>query len=89
MAGYLLFLLAVNDQFSAMQKLVIILLLFAIPFTGFAQDGDTPKEKPLKIDVANKKDEKGKKSEGTVLRMPSVVGNEPPINFKDSLKGRN
>lgn len=60
----------------------------AIPFSGQAQDGDTPKKKPFKIEVANKKDEKGKKSEGTALRMPSVVGNEPPINFKDSLNGR-
>jgi len=71
-----------------MQRLVIILLLLAIPFSGMAQGGDTPKEKPLKIEVANKKDEKGKKSAGTALRIPSIVGNEPPINFKDSLKSR-
>jgi len=87
-AGYLLFLSPVNDLKSTMQKIVPILLLVAISFTGLAQGGDTPKEKPLKIEVANKKDEQGKKSEGTAIRMPSIVGNEPPINFKDSLKGK-
>ncbi len=60
----------------------------ALPFSGMAQTGDTPKEKPFKIEVANKKDEQGKKSEGTALRMPSIVGNKPPINFKDSLNKR-
>lgn len=71
-----------------MQKIVTILLLLVIPFSGLAQDGDTPKKKPFKIEVANKKDEQGKKSEGTALRMPSIVGDEPPINFKDSLSGK-
>ena len=71
-----------------MRKIVSFLLLTAIPFVGLAQVGDTSKDKPLKIEVANKKDQQGKQTKGTALRMPSIVGNDPPINFKDSLNGK-
>ncbi len=71
-----------------MRLVLIFLALMITPFVGWSQVGDTPKAKPLKIDVANKKDAKGEAKKGSVLRIPSIVGNDPEINFKDSLKGR-
>ncbi|QCW98610.1 hypothetical protein FGM00_00175 [Aggregatimonas sangjinii] len=71
-----------------MRQLTILLALFIIPNMGWSQVGDTPKSKPLKIEVANKKDEQGKEQKGTALRMPDIVGNKPEINFKDSLAGK-
>lgn len=71
-----------------MRQLATFLTLMVIPLAGLAQVGDTPKEKPLKIEVANEKDEQGKEKKGTALRMPNIVGNKPEINFKDSLAGK-
>ena len=53
-----------------------------LPLMGWSQVGDTPKAKPLKIEVANKKDKQGKEQKGSAIRMPDVVGNKE-INFED------
>jgi len=88
MAGLLLFLTRIIDLKKAMQQFTIFLLLLCVSFSAWSQVGDAPQAKPLKIEVANKKDEQGETKTGNALRMPSIVGNEPEINFKDSLRGR-
>jgi len=70
-----------------MRQLATLLALMMLPLLGWSQVGDTPKAKPLKIEVANKKDEQGKEKKGTSLRMPDVVGKKE-INFEDSLNGK-
>ncbi|MDB4292113.1 hypothetical protein N9954_01805 [Maribacter sp.] len=70
-----------------MRQLAVLLALLIIPFVGWSQVGDTPKSKPLKIEVANKKDEQGKEKKGNALRMPDIVGKKE-INFEDSLNGK-
>ncbi len=62
----------------------IFLLFVLISVHGIAQS-DIPTSKPLKIETANKLDVKGQQKKGTSLKMPSIVGNDPEINFKDSL----
>lgn len=67
-----------------MRTILTFLLLLTLPLTFWAQtDGPTPRS--LKIEEANKLDVKGQESKGTSLRIPSVVGNKPQINLKDSL----
>lgn len=68
-------------------KQLFICFLFLIPLVGWSQ-GDLPDAKPLKIEVANKKDDDGKIDKGTALRIPDIIKEQPKINFKDSLTGR-
>ncbi|WP_430906160.1 hypothetical protein [Maribacter sp. 2-571] len=67
-----------------MRNATLFLILLAIPFLVMGQT-DLPDAKPLNVEAANKLDIKGQQQKGTALKMPSVVGNEPEINFKDSL----
>lgn len=66
---------------------VTFMILLLLPFLGWSQE-DTPIAKPLKIDVANKLDDKGITDKGTSLRIPDIIKDKPDINFKDSLTGR-
>ncbi|NNE78230.1 MAG: hypothetical protein HKN31_14300 [Pricia sp.] len=59
-------------------SITVIFLVFS--FMGSAQT-DLPAEKPLKIDAANKIDENEKPDEGTPLKIPSVVTNNPEVNI--------
>ncbi len=61
--------------------------LFLLPLLGWAQT-DLPTETPLKIEAANKLDETGKTNQGTALKIPSIIKEEPKINMKDSLTRR-
>lgn len=63
---------------------LISFLLFS--FTGMAQGGDLPSNRPLKIEVANKLDEKGKTNKGTSLNIPSVIDTEPKIDVSPKKK---
>mgnify|MGYP000132620661 CR=1 FL=1 len=69
-----------------MNSKVTFLVLLLLPFLGWSQE-DLP-SKPLKIEAANKLDEKGKTDKGTALRIPDVIKDKPNINFNDSLTGR-
>ncbi len=66
---------------------LLTFFIVVLPLLGWSQT-DLPEEKPLKIEAANKLDEKGKKDKGTSLRIPDAIKKQPKINFKDSLKGR-
>ncbi len=66
-----------------MKTTIIFILFVLLSFTGWSQ-GDVPTSKPLKIEVANKVDESGKKETGTALKIPSVIKEQPEINMKDS-----
>jgi len=68
-------------------KHLFLSLLFSLPLFGWAQ-GDLPDAKPLEIEVANKKNDQGKTDQGTALRIPDVIKEQPKIDFKDSLTGR-
>ena len=70
-----------------MKNISIFIMLLMVPFFGWCQS-DLPTQKPLKIEPVNKVDEKGKTDKGTALRIPSIIKEEPKINFKDSLTGR-
>lgn len=70
-----------------MQTKLTFLILFLLPFLGWSQE-DTPIAKPLKIEAANKLDDKGKADKGTALRIPDFIKDKPKINFEDSLYGR-
>ncbi|GAB5474071.1 MAG: hypothetical protein Mars2KO_21700 [Maribacter sp.] len=70
-----------------MNSKITFLVLLCLPLFGRAQS-DIPTAKPLKIEAANKLDEKGKTDKGTALRIPDVIKDKPNINFKDSLMGR-
>lgn len=70
-----------------MQAKLLYLTLFLVPLLGWCQT-DLPTDKPLKIEAANKLDEKGKTDEGTALKIPSVINEQPKINMKDSLTRR-
>lgn len=69
-----------------MNKKYSLLLICFIVHTakGFAQT-DLPAQKPLKIETANKLDPTGNTSQGTALKIPSIIDNKPEINMKDSL----
>lgn len=60
-------------------------LLFSI--LGWSQT-DIPEQKTLEIEAANKLNEDGKTDQGTALRIPSIIKEQPKINFEDSLTDR-
>ncbi len=66
-----------------MRILLSLLLITALPSLGRSQT-DFPTQKPLKVEAANKLDEKGKESKGTSLRIPSVLDNNPEIDLKST-----
>lgn len=70
-----------------MKKILIFGFLTLLPLLGWSQT-DLPTQKPIKIEPVQKVDQEGKEEKGTVLRIPSVIKEEPKINFKDSLNGR-
>ena len=59
--------------------------MILLPFLGW-QQSDIPTSKPLKIEAANKLDEKGKTYKGTALNIPSIIKEQPKINLRDSMK---
>lgn len=66
--------------------LLTLFSLLLLSSTSLAQGGDIPANKPLKIEPANKLDEKGKEQKGTSLKIPSVVDNDPKIDTDLSKK---
>ena len=58
--------------------LSLVFLLFSL--SGIAQT-DIPTQKPLKIDAANKIDDTKKPNQGTSLKIPSIVDNDPEVNI--------
>lgn len=70
-----------------MQIKLLYFVLFSMPFLGWSQ-GDLPIAKPLKIEAANKLDDQGKTDQGTALKIPSVIKEQPEINMKDSMGRR-
>lgn len=68
-------------------KHVLIFLLLLAPVLMWSQT-DIPQQKSLEIEAANKLNEDGKTDKGTALRIPSIIKEQPEINFKDSLTGR-
>lgn len=79
MAGYLL---SLSCIFYTMIKKYSVLVLAALLFslTGMAQT-DIPQKKDLKIDAANKIDDNAKPDQGTSLKIPSVVDDQPQVDF--------
>ncbi len=79
MAGYLL---SLSCIFYTMIKKYSVLVLAALLFslTGVAQT-DIPQKKDLKIDAANKIDDNAKPDQGTSLKIPSVVDDQPQVDF--------
>jgi hypothetical protein len=63
-----------------------LLSFLLLPYVCLAQGGDLPSNKPLKIEAANKLDEKGKTNKGTSLKIPSIIDNEPKINSEGTSK---
>jgi len=62
----------------------ISVLLFAVmlcSFSGMTAQTDIPQKKDLKIDAANKIDDNAKPNEGTSLKIPSVVDDQPQVDF--------
>ena len=57
-----------------------------LPALGLAQGGDIPANKPLKIEAANKLDEKGTDQKGTSIKIPSVIDNNPTVDTDLSKK---
>lgn len=68
-------------------KQALILLMLLLPFLGWSQT-DLPEQKSLQIEAGNKINEEDIINKGTALRMPSIIKEQPKINFKDSLEGR-
>jgi len=66
-----------------MKTKVYFLLLLMLSFAGWSQT-DLPTTKPLKIEEANKVDEKGQVNKGTALKIPSVIKEQPEIKMDDS-----
>lgn len=69
-----------------MRYLITLLSFLLLSHLGLAQGGDLPSSKPLKIEAANKLDEKGKTDQGTSLKIPSVIDNEPKISTEGTPK---
>jgi len=69
-----------------LRYLLTILSFLLLSYAGMAQGGDLPANKPLKIEAANKLDEKGSEQKGTSLKIPSVIDNEPKVNTDLSKK---
>jgi len=78
MAGYLLSLYRFKPMLKNYFIVSIVFLLFSL--SGMAQT-DLPEKKPLKIDAANKIDDTKKPQQGTSLKIPSVVDNNPEVNL--------
>ena len=69
-----------------MNSKITFLVLLVLPLFIWSQE-DIP-QKPLKIDVANKLDEKGETDKGTSLRIPDIIKEQPEIDFDESLTKR-
>lgn len=70
----------------SLRYLFSIFSIFLMSSALMAQGGDLPANKPLKIEAANKLDEKGTDQKGTSLKIPSVVDTEPKIDTDLSKK---
>jgi len=70
----------------SIRYLMTLLSFLLLSYVGLAQGGDLPSNKPLKIEAANKLDEKGKTDKGTSLKIPSVIDNQPKINTEGTPK---
>lgn len=70
----------------SLRYLLPVFSFLLLSSTSIAQGGDIPANNPLKIEAANKLDEKGKEQKGTSLKIPSVVDNDPKIDMGLSKK---
>ncbi len=62
----------------------IVIFGFMFSFSGNAQ-GDLPNSVPLEIGTLTNPDNDNDTSQGAALNIPSVIDDQPKINFKDSL----
>lgn len=67
--------------------LYFILFFILVPLFGYGQT-DIPAQQPLKIEAAQKLDKNGNTSQGTALKIPSIIADKPEINLMDSLTKR-
>ena len=58
----------------------LFFFILLVCFSGVAQT-DLPTQKPLEIDVANKIDNTAAPQQGTSLKIPSVLDNNPEVNL--------
>jgi len=61
----------------SMRYFLPLFAFLLLPLVCLAQGGDIPANKPLKIEAANKLDDKGSEQKGTSLKIPSVIDNNP------------
>lgn len=66
-----------------MKTRVTFILFILLSYIGWSQT-DLPTQKPLKIEAANKVDEKGQSNKGTALKIPSVIKEQPKIDMRES-----
>ncbi len=79
MAGYLLSLFRFY-RFMYKDYLILSFAFLLFSLSGMAQT-DIPTRKSLKIDAANKIDNTKQPNQGTSLRIPSVVNNNPEVGI--------
>ncbi len=70
----------------SLRYLLPVFSFLLLSSTSIAQGGDIPANNPLKIEAANKLDEKGKEQKGISLKIPSVVDNDLKIDTDFSKK---
>ncbi|MDB2607092.1 hypothetical protein N9Y48_04880 [Zobellia sp.] len=59
---------------------VLFLAIMLFAFSGMAQT-DVPQKQDLKIETANKIDDNAEPNQGTSLKIPSVVDDQPQVDF--------
>ncbi|MGB3150493.1 MAG: hypothetical protein WBB27_07490 [Maribacter sp.] len=66
-----------------MIKYNILFFVFCLgAFTSLSAQSDIPTLKPLKIEAIKKADPKGTTTSGPVLNIPSVINEQPELDFK-------
>ena len=67
-----------------MKKSIFLLIILLGCSVGIVNaQGDIPTSKPIKIEAANPIDPMGKPSTGPLLKMPSLIKEQPQLNMKD------
>ncbi|WP_047247227.1 hypothetical protein [Maribacter thermophilus] len=59
----------------------LFIVFCLLSFGWISAQGDLPTQKPLKIETANKLDNKGTSTTGTVLNIPSVIKEQPKLDM--------
>lgn len=81
MAGYLL---SLFRFLKSMDKNKILLLVLSLLAFGWANaQSDIPTQKPLKVEAVKIEDPKGKTKSGPVLNIPSVIKEQPKLDYKN------